>query len=462
MPSPSRTLAVQSLIDDAPLSRFQIATFLLCFAILVLDGYDTVVVGYIAPALKAHFGAAPAQLAPMFGAGLFGLTVGSFVFGPVADRFGRKPTLLVSIALFALFSLLSAWADSIRMLTVLRFVTGLGLGGAMPNAYTLAAEYCPKRLRATLVAPIGCGIAAGGALGGLAAPHLIGAFGWQSMLVAGGVLPVILVFMLARWLPESVRHLVAHGERQAEARAIMSRIAPDVDLSDARLTLDETPVRGFPVRHLLRRGIGGGTLLLWITAFMALFVIYFLGNWLPILIQQSGVPFREASLMTALYLTGNSLGAILLGVLMDRFNPQYVLAVAFVCAAASLASFGHLAGNPALAWLSLIALFVTGVGTGGTMTGTNILSTVYYPTSTRATGVAWTLGMGRVGSIVGSMIGGAMLAAHWLPPRIFEAVAVPIAIAAVSVCALAAYRARHASPDASSVRESGEPRASRT
>ncbi|WP_321793670.1 aromatic acid/H+ symport family MFS transporter [Caballeronia sp. J97] len=458
----SPTLAVQTLIDEAPLSRFQIVTFLLCFAILVLDGYDTVVVGYIAPALKAHFGATPAQLAPMFGAGLFGLTIGSFVFGPVADRFGRKPTLLASIVIFALFSLLSAWADSIPMLTVLRFLTGLGLGGAMPNAYTLAAEYCPARLRATLVAPIGCGIAAGGALGGLAAPHLIGAFGWQSMLVAGGVLPVILLFMLARWLPESVRHLVAHDERQAEARAIVTRIAPHVDLSNAQLTLGEARVRGFPVGQLLRPGIGGGTILLWITAFMALFVIYFLGNWLPILIQQSGVPFREASLMTALYLTGNSLGAILLGVLMDRFNPQYVLAVAFVCAAASLASFGHLAGHPTLAWLSLVALFVTGVGTGGTMTGTNILSTGYYPTAARATGVAWTLGMGRVGSIVGSMIGGAMLAAHWLPPSIFEAVAVPIALAALSVCALAAYRARHPSQVAASARTSGEPRTSGT
>ncbi|KND54442.1 4-hydroxybenzoate transporter [Candidatus Paraburkholderia kirkii] len=266
-------------VDEAPLSRFQIATFLLCFAILVLDGYDTVVVvGYIAPALKAHFGAAPAQLAPMFGAGLFGLTVGSFVFGPVADRFGRKSTLIASITLFALFSLLSAWTNSVGMLVVLRFVTKLGLGGAMPNAYTLAAEYCPERLRSTLVAPIGCGIAAGGALGGLAAPHLIGAFGWQSMLVAGGVLPLVLIVLLARWLPESVRHLVAHGARQDEARAILARIAPGADLSRVRLTLAETSARSFPIGQLLRPGIGGGTLLLWVTAFMALLVIYFLGN----------------------------------------------------------------------------------------------------------------------------------------------------------------------------------------
>ncbi|WP_244813924.1 MFS transporter [Caballeronia sp. Lep1P3] len=440
----SRTLVLQDVIDARRLSRFQIVTFVLCFSILVLDGYDTVVVGYIAPALKAHFGATPAQLAPMFGAGLFGLTLGSFVFGPVADRFGRKPTLLVSIALFALFSLASAWADSIGMLIALRFLTGLGLGGAMPNAYTLAAEYCPNRLRSTLVAPIGCGIAVGGALGGVFASRVIGAFGWQAMLVVGGVLPLLLIVVLARWLPESARYLVARGGRQAEARAILGRIAADLDLSDVDITLEEKRAQGLPIRQLLQPGVGGGTLLLWTTAFMALLVIYFLGNWLPILIQQSGVSFHNASLMTALYLTGNSLGAIFLGILMDRMNPQYVLSAAFVCAAVSLASFGHLSGAPALA---LLALFVTGVGTGGTMTGTNILSAGYYATASRATGVAWTLGMGRVGSIVGSMVGGAMLAAHWGPKFIFGAVAAPLVVAAVSVFALAAYRSRHPATD---------------
>ncbi|HEX3380187.1 MAG TPA: MFS transporter [Paraburkholderia sp.] len=436
----ARTLVLQDLINERRLSRFQVVTFLLCFAILVLDGYDTVVVGYIAPALKAHFGAAPAQLAPMFGAGLFGLTLGSFIFGPVADRFGRKPTLIASIAVFALFSLLSAGADSIGMLIALRFLTGLGLGGAMPNAYTLAAEYCPDRLRSTLVAPIGCGIAVGGALGGLFASRMIGAFGWGSMLLLGGVLPLLLVVLLARWLPESVRYLVARGGKEAQARAILKRIAPDADLENVTITLEERRVQGLPLRQLLGPGIGGGTLLLWITAFMALLVIYFLGNWLPILIQQSGASFHNASLMTALYLTGNSLGAVLLGVLMDRMNPQYVLCGAFVCASISLASFGHLSGMPGLA---LLALFVTGVGTGGTMTGTNILSASYYATASRATGVAWTLGMGRVGSIVGSMIGGAMLAAHWEAKMIFGAVAVPVLIAAVSVYALAIYRSRH-------------------
>jgi AAHS family 4-hydroxybenzoate transporter-like MFS transporter len=435
-----QSVTVRTFINERRMSGFQIRTFLLCFLILVIDGYDTVVLGFIAPALKSHFAASSAQLAPVFGAGFFGLAVGSFLFGPLADRFGRKLTLISAVILFGLLSIISSWSSSIEMLVALRFLTGLGLGGAMPNAYTLAVEYSPDRLRSTLVAPLGCGISAGGVLAGLVASHMIGTFGWQSMLILGGALPMVLAVILTVGLPESMSYLVMH-ERQAEALAIMHRIAPNASSEVSRLTVDEVPVRGSPVTHLLRPGLRGGTLFLWVTGFMALLVVYFLGNWLTLLIQESGVPFNHASMMTALYLTGNALGAVLLGFLMDRANPQYVVAGAFLCAAVSLASLGHITGMPVLA---LAALFVTGVGTGGAMTGTSILSAGFYPTAARATGVAWTLGMGRVGSIVGSMIGGLMLSAHWQTTVMFGVVSVPIAIAAICVYGLSVYRRRNA------------------
>ncbi|WP_206997111.1 MFS transporter [Trinickia mobilis] len=437
-----QSVTVRTFINDRKMSGFQIRTFFLCFLILVLDGYDTVVLGFIAPALKVHFGASAAELAPVFGAGFFGLAIGSFFFGPLADRFGRKVTLICAVLLFGMLSIASSWSASINMLIALRFLTGLGLGGAMPNAYTLAVEYSPDRLRSTLVAPLGCGISAGGVLCGLAASRMIGTFGWQSMLILGGALPLLLAVILAIWLPESMSYLVTRN-RQLDAHAIMQRIAPDVSSAPPHLTRDETPMPGLPMTQLLRRGLRGGTLFLWVTGFMALLVVYFLGNWLTLLIQQSGVPFDHASLMTALYLAGNALGAVLLGFLMDRMNPQYVVAGAFLCAAVSLASFGHLTGVPALA---LVALFVTGVGTGGAMTGTSILSAGFYPTAARATGVAWTLGMGRVGSIVGSMIGGLMLAAHWASAVMFAVVSIPIAVAAASIYGLAVYRRRSLQP----------------
>ncbi|MFM0740226.1 aromatic acid/H+ symport family MFS transporter [Paraburkholderia xenovorans] len=435
----AQPISVKAFINERKMSVFQIRTLVLCFLILVLDGYDTVVVGFIAPVLKSHLGVSPVQFAPVFGAGFFGLAIGSFLFGPAADRFGRKTTLICAVLLFGLFSILSSQASSIGWLIALRFVTGLGLGGAMPNVYTLAAEYSPERMRSTLIAPLGCGISAGGVLGGLVAAHMIGHYGWQSMLLLGGVLPLLLSVFLFIWLPESASYLLTRG-RQSKARAIIQRIEPKTPLGGTTFTLDEEPAQGFPVSHLLRPGVRGGTLLLWVTGFMALLAVYFLGNWLTILIQESGMPFDRASRMTALYLAGNGLGALFLGYLMDRLNPQYVVAGAFLCAAICLASFGHLTGVPALA---LVALFLTGVGTGGAMTGTSILSTGFYPTATRATGVAWTLGMGRVGSIVGSMIGGVMLAAQWAPKFMFAVVSIPIALAALSVYGLALYRRRN-------------------
>jgi AAHS family 4-hydroxybenzoate transporter-like MFS transporter len=436
----TRTIDILDFINQRKVSRYQILIFVLCFVIMCLDGYDTVVVGYIAPMLAKQWGLAKPQLAPMFGAGLFGLTLGSFLFGPLADKYGRKTILIVSITFFGIASLLSALATDLTTLTWLRFITGLGLGGAMPNTYTMAAEFSPDRLRSRLVAPVGCGIAGGGAIGGLFASTVIGHWGWQGMLVLGGILPLLLVPFLLIWLPESIRYQVQKDVAPEKIAATLNKIDPTARLDGARFTLPSRLHESVPIKALFEKNYGGGTILLWITAFMALLVIYFLGNWLPILIHDAGVPIERASLMTAIYLTGNSLGAIVLGFFMDRFNPQYVLAIAFAIATVSLASFGFVATTPVIAYLALLG---TGIGTGGTMTGTNVLSTGFYPTLNRATGTAWTLAMGRVGSVVGSLIGGLLIAAKWGTEGIFLAIAVPVFLGGLSMCGLAIYRAHH-------------------
>jgi AAHS family 4-hydroxybenzoate transporter-like MFS transporter len=434
------TVELRRFLNERGVSRYQYLIFFLCFLILLLDGYDTVVVGFIAPALRKDWSLNHSDLSLMFSSGLIGLALGSFLSGPLADRFGRKGVIVASVALFGVVTLLSALAPSIAMLSFLRFLTGLGLGGAMPNTYTLAAEFCPDRLRATLVAPIGCAIGGGGALGGLFAASLITQYGWPSMLIVGGVLPLLLLPLLMIWLPESIRYRVVSGKGPDKLRQTLRAIAPEAELEGKTFVIHEaaagqaaTPVKGLFVPTLF-----GGTLLLWLTAFCCLLVVYFLGSWLPMLLGGTGIPMARASLMTATYLTGNTLGAIVLGYFMDRANPQYVLAVAFALACVAMACFGLVLQD---AYLSLVALFLTGVGTGGTMTGTNILAASFYPTASRATGVSWTLAMGRVGSVVGSIIGGMMLAAHWGIQPIFSAIAVPIFVAALSMVAMASYRA---------------------
>jgi AAHS family 4-hydroxybenzoate transporter-like MFS transporter len=433
----SQKIELRSFLNAHKVSRYQYFIFFLCFLILLLDGYDTVVVGYIAPALLHGWSLNHTELGTMFGMGLAGLTLGSFLSGPIADRLGRKGVIIGSVVLFGVISLMSAYSPSIGVLTFMRFLTGLGLGGAMPNAYTLAAEFCPDRLRSTLVAPIGCALGGGGAIGGLFASQLIGTYGWPSMLIVGGILPLLLAPLLMAGLPESVRYRVVSGKGRDKLARTMQKIAPEQDLSNKEFVIDETAPLSSPVRGLFVKNLFGGTILLWIAAFCCLLVVYFLGNWLPTLINGTGIALSRAALMTAVYLTGNTLGAIFLGYFMDRVNPQYVLAFAFLLASIAMAAFGYLMADPLL---SLIALFITGVGTGGTMTGTNILSAGFYPTPSRATGVSWTLAMGRVGSVVGSVVGGAMLAAHWGIAPIFAAIAVPIFVAGLSMLVLSRYR----------------------
>jgi len=168
----------------------------LCFFIVAIDGFDTAAIGFIAPAIRADWGLSPAQLAPLFGSGLFGLMVGAFAIGPFADRHGRKAVLIFAVVFFGLASLASSFSPNLAVLIALRFFTGFGLGGAMPNAITLTSEYCPEDRRSFLVTLMFCGFTIGSALGGVVASQIVADYGWRSVLVVGGVLPLLLAPVL--------------------------------------------------------------------------------------------------------------------------------------------------------------------------------------------------------------------------------------------------------------------------
>ncbi|MFF6554612.1 MFS transporter [Pseudomonas aeruginosa] len=188
MPTPDKNnkIDVQAFIDAQAVSAFQLRVLSLCFLIVAMDGFDTAAIGFIAPALAHDWQLSPAQLSPILGAALAGLALGAFAAGPLADRFGRKSVLLLSVLFFGGWSLASAYAGSVETLALLRFFTGLGLGGAMPNAITLTSEYCPRRHRALMVTAMFCGFTLGSALGGLLAARMVPALGWESVLLLGG------------------------------------------------------------------------------------------------------------------------------------------------------------------------------------------------------------------------------------------------------------------------------------
>ncbi|RVU21029.1 MFS transporter [Methylobacterium oryzihabitans] len=433
MPQP-RSIDVQDVIDRHGVSGFQIRIVLLCFLVVAIDGFDTAAIGYIAPALRSQWGVTQAQLAPLFGAGLFGLMIGAFLFGPLADRVGRKAMLVVTTAFFGLASLASAWSTSIEMLTVLRFVTGLGLGGAMPNAITLTSEYCPDHRRSFLTMAMFCGFTVGSALGGFAAAHLIADHGWTSVLVLGGVLPLAAIPLLVLGLPESVRFLVLKQAPAERIATLLRRIAPAEDFSGAVFTgiakTDLGSPKGSPIGQLFQPGLVAGTLCLWLTFFMSLLIFYLLSSWLPTIISSAGLTLKQASLVTVMLATGGTVGGLVLGAIMDRTNPHVVLGLSYLAAAGFVALIGSSTGSVALL---VTAVFGAGFCVAGSQIGINALAASTYPTASRATGVAWANAVGRVGSVVGSMIGASLIGLGVGLPATFAIVAVPALIAAASI-----------------------------
>src|ERR1700726_20825 len=242
---------VAEFIDQQPVGRFQIGLLLTCAAVLFLDGFDTQAIGYVAPAVAREWGLTKGALGPVFSAGLFGLMLGALLFGPLADRIGRKKIIVLSTLAFGIGSLVTAFVQDVHMLLAVRFLTGLGLGGAMPNAVAMTSEFSPRRQRATMVMIMFCGFSVGAALGGLIAAALIPQFGWRSVFIVGGAVPLLLVPILAQRLPESVRFLVLTGGAPQRVADLLGLIHPSAAFSPAtRFVVDEPELTGLPVLHL--------------------------------------------------------------------------------------------------------------------------------------------------------------------------------------------------------------------
>jgi len=437
-----RVVDVQALIDTHPLSAVQKRLLLLCFLVVAIDGFDTALIGFIAPAIRAEWGLAVSRLGPLFAAGLVGLMAGAFAVGPLADRHGRKAMLAASMLVFGLASLASSLSRDLETLTWLRFITGVGLGGAMPTSLTLAAEYCPAARRASLVTLMFCGFTIGSALGGLIAAQVLEGYGWRPLLVGGGGVPLALAPILWWTLPESVRYLLATGAEASRIAVVLAKTAPNAELGGT-VFAGATAAHVSPVRQVFSGGLMGGTLLLWLAFFMSLLVVYLLSNWMPTLIQRStGASLSHAALIAAMLQVGGTIGAIVVGRLMDALNPHHVLGAAYAVGAAFILLISMTTAMP---WLMGLAVFGAGFCVSGGQVGANALSAAFYPTSYRATGVSWANAIGRSGSIVGSLLGGWMLALGWGVTTVYALVAIPALVAAAALLILGANeRRRHA------------------
>jgi AAHS family 4-hydroxybenzoate transporter-like MFS transporter len=428
--SPAARLEIHQFIDQLPLSRYQLLIAILCAMVLFMDGFDAQAMGFVAPALINQLHIARASLGPVFSSGLVGIMIGALVFGPLADRFGRKPVLVFCTVLFGACSLLTATATSLPSLLVYRLITGFGLGGAMPNAVALTSEFMPKRSRATAVTLMFVGFSIGAAVGGFVAAGLMARFGWQSVFVTGGVIPCAIAVLLIALLPESIRFLLMQGGEDRRIAQSLSRIAPGVSPDLARsLVIEERPAQEFVVKQLFTAGRAPMTLLIWVIFFMSLLDLYFLNAWLPTVIHDAGIVIEQAIVLTALFQVGGAVGSLIMGRLLDRFLSFRVLACAYLSAGVFVVFIG--AAGKSVALLA-ITIFAAGCGVIGGQSSANALSAEFYPTPMRATGVGWALGIGRVGSIIGPLLGGALLTLQHETRRVFWAAAIPVLIASAA------------------------------
>ncbi|MCY1285969.1 3-hydroxybenzoate transporter MhbT [compost metagenome] len=424
---------IGEIIDSAKVSPYQVVVLTLCFLIVLVDGFDTAVIGYIAPSLREEWGLQPAQLSPAFGAGLFGLLAGSLVFGPIADAVGRKRVLIISVLVFGVGTLASAYTQSIESLTVLRFITGIGLGGAMPTCITLSSEYSPARRRMIMVTLSWSGFTAGLALGGMLAGQIIPTFGWRGVLMLGGIMPLLMLPLLVWLMPESVRFMASSPKHAEALRKVVERITGK-SWAGATILDDERPAQvKSPISHLFIEGRAVRTLLLWVAFFCSLFVFYLLTSWLPTILKDAGYDIAHASRIGAMVPLGGTIGAIVMALLMDRVGPYPVLALSYLGAAMVIGATGYLMGD---VYQLAAAVFLIGFGVAGAQNGLNLVSATIYPTAARVTGVSWAMANGRFGSIVGSMLGAWLIFAAGTSQLFFLWLALPVLIGSAAIFVL--------------------------
>lgn len=431
--SSQQRVDVCTFLDDRPVSLRQWLIIFLGFITLSVDGFDVTAMGFIAPALIDDWQVARHDLGPLMMSGLFGLAAGSMISGPLADRFGRKIVIVGSVAFFGLASLISAWAWDLHSLTVLRFITGIGLGAAMPNITTLIAEFAPKRCRSHMSTAIHCGFNTGAALGGLASDYLINFFGWRAVLVAGGILPICLTFILILLLPESARFLAQHQRYQERPRTMVNGFV--AGLADSRTVFfnsEQQINEKSAVKSLFLPAYGFGTLMIWLTLFIGLFSVYLLASWLPLLVRDSGLTISQAVVIGAMFQMGGMVGNFCMGLAMDKWGQHRAIAMTILGGAIGA---GVLALNePSMAVLCPLVL-VLGFTINGINPGCYALAAQFYPTRMRATGVSWATGIGRFGAITGAGIGAMMLSANWSFNQVFMFLPIPLLVGVWAVCA---------------------------
>ena len=431
----SEVIQVDRLVDEQRLDWFNFNLLIWSFLAMFCDGYDISTLAFAAPDLVRDWGLQSSTLGPAFSASLFGILFGAPILGFVGDRFGRKRAIITGCFLYGFGTLAIVWSSSLTQIMLLRFISGIGIGGLLPNTIALNSELSPKRFRATLVVLMFTGITMGSASPGIITTWLAPQYGWQVFFVVGGVVPILTSVCLIFFLPESIKYLTQHTNRRPELLRVARALRRDLKIADdTDFRLTHAPhYGGVGLRDIFSGGLALITPLLWLCFGTALMVNYFLGSWMPLLFEQNGFPPDRAALATSIYHIGGSVGGVLISVLIDRFGFSVVVALFILaCPMVALIGLDNLSYQ-----MIVLASILAGVGVLGAQFGNNATAGLLYPTSFRSKGAGWAFAIGRFGAIAGPYIGGILIGMKLSMQTLFLIGAIPMVIGSVAAFLLA-------------------------
>lgn len=409
--SGTNNINVTDLIDDRPLSRYQISVFFLCALAALMDGYDSVIIGITAPGIAASLGLDVKTFGPVFSAAQFGFMLAAFFAGPLADRIGRKSVLVCSVALFGLFAVLTPLSTSFDHLILFRFLTGIGLGGASVTFVSISTEYAPLRIRATVIAVMWTMMPTGSVIGGFISSLLLPSHGWMLIYYIGGAIPIGVAVLMIFLVPESISFLANEGVGKARLTRVVRRIAPDLRIdAETRFLITEEKTTGSSISNLFTNGRARTTLFLWAAFFCCWLVVVTMVAWIVPILKEAGIPSSQAPLMVSAFAGGTAIGAPIVGRVMDKHSRHNVLIISLLTAALGVSLLGF-----AMTSVELFAIgtLISGIAVGGASSGLVALVAASYPVSIRSTGVGWAVGMSRFGGTVGPALAGFMLTSGW-------------------------------------------------
>ncbi len=420
------TFSTKSIIDNSPISNLQYATLFVCFVMNMLDGMDVLVISYTAPAIAKAWSISPQTLGYVFSSGLLGMTIGAILLAPLADKIGRKNLILISAAIMGTCIYLTSYATSISGLIIFRFISGLGIGSMLATTAALTAEYTPNKTKDFWVSFVISGYPIGAVISGLIAAKVIPTNGWAYMFQLAGFATLITIPLIYFFVAESLDFYVKSQPKNAleKLNEILNKMGQK---SVAQLPEKQIDTKIIPVNNLLSGNYRQSTIQLWIGLFMAFAALYFMTSWIPKLASNAGLSLKLSIYAGTVFNIGAFFGIITQGYLSSKFGLKKTIGIIFICTAILMASFGLFIGSD----LILLILAFLGFGIQGGFVGLYAVAARMYPTEFRATGVGYAMGAGRVGSIVGPLLGGYLIGAGLSISSNFLVFAIPAALAGI-------------------------------